>query len=169
MIYYSFTKYDNLRRNPPEEVIIVTNVDLLLDNWLQKKNTWLYICIASSIAFVIIFLVVLVLRKRISIAIALVKEGSRAVSSITSTVFFPIFPWIFQVAVIVFAIVVGLYLASVGETVNQIVRMDASCLCSGPAAGYKVGAESFLYLAHTLARLLEPLSERRNLRSKNLQ
>lgn len=64
----------------------------------------------------------------------------RAVSSTTSTVFFPIFPWIFQVCIIGFAVVVGLYLASVGQPVNHIVKMsdDPNCRCSGPAVDYKV-------------------------------
>lgn len=61
-------------------------------------------------------------------------------SSIWSTVLFPIFPWILQITVAVFAVVIGLYLASVGDPVNQIVRLqnDTSCLCTGPAAFYKV-------------------------------
>lgn len=66
----------------------------------------------------------------------------RAVSTITSTVFFPIFPWIFQIAVIGAAIVIGLYLASVGEAVNQVIRMnqDGNCRCSGPANAYHDGS-----------------------------
>lgn len=61
-------------------------------------------------------------------------------SSTYSTVFFPIFPWILQIAVIVFALAVGLSLASVGEPVNQVVGLstDTSCKCTGIAASYKV-------------------------------
>lgn len=40
------------------------------------------------------------------------------------------------------ALVIGLYLASVGEPVNQVVRMaeDRNCRCSGPANGYHDGS-----------------------------
>lgn len=55
--------------------------------------------------------------------------------------FFPILPWLLQLAVIGFAIIVGLYLASVGDQVNTVVGLteDTSCLCSGSAASYKNG------------------------------
>lgn len=76
----------------------------------------------------------------------------RAVSSIYSTVFFPIFPWIFQIMVCAFALVIGLYLASVGVPVNQVIRMsnDSSCLCTGPASNYRV---SYILLLLIMAEL----------------
>lgn len=53
------------------------------------------------------------------------------VSSTISTVFFPILPWIFQVVIIVFAVSVGLYLASIGEAQFRIIGLadEASCAC----------------------------------------
>lgn len=59
-------------------------------------------------------------------------------SSTLTTIFFPIFPWIFQILFIVFAVAVGLYLASVGTQVYAVVGLDTNCVCSGLAAGYKV-------------------------------
>lgn len=56
--------------------------------------------------------------------------------------FFPIFPWIFQIAVTAFAVIIGLYLASIGNPVNQVLRMteDGHCICTGNASHYKVNA-----------------------------
>lgn len=158
--YYCFKQYSYLRNRPPTDKNINTNIKLLLDSWTQEPKFWLYLGIATAVILVIIFLVVLVLRKRIVIAIALVKEGSkyvnskyhykiftnnnhllyRAVSSIYSTVFFPIIPWILQITVAVFAIAVGLYLASIGTPVNQVLRMseDSNCHCTGSASHYTV-------------------------------
>lgn len=61
-------------------------------------------------------------------------------SSIYSTVFFPIIPWILQITVAVYAIAVGLYLASIGTPVNQVLRMseDSNCHCTGSASHYTV-------------------------------
>lgn len=89
--------------------------------------------IALSITLVIIVLTIIILRKRIIIAVALVKEGSKAVSSITSTVFFPIIPWLIQVMVIGFAVLCGLYLASIGTEVYKVNGMNTttSCVCTG--------------------------------------
>lgn len=68
-----------LRDRPPTDVNVNTNLSLLFDTWLQKPNTWLALGIIAAILLLIILLVVLVLRKRIVIAIALVKEGSKYV------------------------------------------------------------------------------------------
>lgn len=75
--YYCFKKYMYLRDRGAVDVNINTNLSLLIDTWLQKPNTWLYTGIILAVILVIILLVVLVLRKRIKIAIALVKEGSK--------------------------------------------------------------------------------------------
>lgn len=58
---------------------------------------------------------------------------SRCVSSNLITVLFPIFPWIFQAAVILLSIVMFLYLASVGEPKYKISGMKTAetCKCGG--------------------------------------
>lgn len=44
---------------------------------LQKKSTWLVFTIISITAFVILLLIIIFLRKRIRLSIALIVEGSR--------------------------------------------------------------------------------------------
>lgn len=75
--YYSFKEYVYLRDRAPTDVNVNTNLSLLFDTWLQKPTTWLVFGIIAAVLLLIILLVVLVLRKRIVIAIALVKEGSK--------------------------------------------------------------------------------------------
>lgn len=72
-------KYIELKRTNNPETIIATNLSKLADSWLGKANTWLVLSIISGVSLIIILLVILVLRKRIVIAIALVKEGSKYV------------------------------------------------------------------------------------------
>lgn len=55
------------------------NIASLVNEYLAKKETWLVLSIVSGIVFLIIALIVIFLRKRIVIAIALVKEGSKYV------------------------------------------------------------------------------------------
>lgn len=55
------------------------NLASLANEYLAKKETWLVLSIVSGIVFLIIALIVIFLRKRIVIAIALVKEGSKYV------------------------------------------------------------------------------------------
>lgn len=115
---------------------------------MKDERFWLYLSISLAIFAVILLLVLIVLRKRISIAVALIKEGSKAVSSVKSTVFFPILSWILYIGLIAFVAAVGLYLGSIGVSsfrmahnlnANAIVGNSSECICEGPAANYQLG------------------------------
>ncbi|XP_030745823.1 CTL-like protein 2 isoform X1 [Sitophilus oryzae] len=94
-----------------------------------KRDIFLGLLIITSVVLGIILLVLIFLRKRITLAIALVKEGSKAVSSVTSVLFFPIVPWVLQVGVVAYAICAGVYLATVGEPLY--LYKDISDACNG--------------------------------------
>lgn len=55
---------------------------------------------------------------------------SRAVASVTSSLFFPVIPWLLQVGIIVYAIAVALYLSTTGEPIYKVKNLDG-CSCSG--------------------------------------
>lgn len=138
-VYYSYEQYQYISQHPVESHVNVSpNLSSLINSWFKSDRTWLWILIILSIILVVLLLVILVLRKRIVIAIALVKEGSKAVSAIFSTVFFPIIPWALHILVIVFSVVVGLYLASIGEPVHRVYGLNtsSSCVCDN---GYRDG------------------------------
>lgn len=116
--------------------------------YFKDERFWLYLSIFLAIFDVILLLVLIVLRKRISIAVALIKEGSKAVSSVKSTVFFPILSWIMYIGLVAFVAAVGLYLGSIGTSqfrmahnlnANLVVGNFSQCICEGPAADYKIG------------------------------
>lgn len=75
--YYCFKEFQRLKNRPVTDTIVASNLLLWIKAQLEKPNTWLYFAIALSVLFVVLFLVILVLRKRIAIAAALVKEGSK--------------------------------------------------------------------------------------------
>lgn len=128
-IYFCYMRYVDLQINPVERAPAGTNLGAFFERYLIQHETWMYFLVALSIITAIMVLVLVALRKRIVIAIALIKEGSKAVSAITSTYFFPIFPWLCQVAVIATAIIVGLHLASVGEQVYKVSGMNTTQNC----------------------------------------
>lgn len=83
--YYSFKQFFYLQKHPPDETTIVTNASKLFEKWGKEKNVWLTGGIITAVILVVILLIVLVLRKRIVIAIALVKEGSKYVFGMHSS------------------------------------------------------------------------------------
>ncbi|XP_055533515.1 choline transporter-like 2 isoform X1 [Wyeomyia smithii] len=138
-VYYSYDQYQYISKHPVENHVNVSpNLSSLIQSWFKSDQTWLWILIILAIILVVLLLVILVLRKRIVIAIALVKEGSKAVSAIFSTVFFPVIPWALHILVIVFAVTVGLYLASIGDPLHRVYGLNTSvsCVCEN---GYKDG------------------------------
>ncbi|XP_068155971.1 choline transporter-like 2 isoform X1 [Drosophila tropicalis] len=146
-IYYTIRQYTHWKKTPtvPNHGL---NLQSTVTNVLQDQSTWLYLSIFLGACFIIILLLVVVLRKRIRIAIALTKEGSKAVSTVISTVFFPIFSWILYIVAITFAIGVGLYLGSIGQSSYRMVqRLTANgeptneqCRCEGLAINYTIGS-----------------------------
>ncbi|CAG9762843.1 unnamed protein product [Ceutorhynchus assimilis] len=92
-----------------------------------KRDLFLGIFIIVVAFLAIILLILIFLRKRIVLAIALIKEGSKAVGSVTSVLFFPIVPWLMQIAVVAYAICVGVFLATTGEPLYQYRQINPEC------------------------------------------
>lgn len=85
-----------------------------------RRYLWLALLVICSVSLLVILLMVIFLRKRISLAVTLIEEGSKAVTSVTSVLFFPIIPWILQLTVITFALSVGLMLTTTGTPIFQV-------------------------------------------------
>ncbi|CAD6185560.1 unnamed protein product [Caenorhabditis auriculariae] len=65
--------------------------------YFEMPTTWLVVAIASSSVLVLLLIVLLFIRKRISIAVALIEESSKAVGSMMSTLVFPLFPFLLHI------------------------------------------------------------------------
>ncbi|XP_063909767.1 choline transporter-like 2 isoform X2 [Zophobas morio] len=135
-VYFTAAKYIELKDQTDSTTTQNDNQNVF-ESYATKKDTWLVLLIIASIVLAIVLLILIFLRKRIILAIALVKEGSKAVSSVTSVLFFPIFPWILQIGVTAFAICVALYLATTGKPLYQIRGMTDDC--STTCTDYKNG------------------------------
>ncbi|XP_046979575.1 choline transporter-like protein 4 isoform X1 [Schistocerca americana] len=118
-VYACYAKYDELRTKAPEESSSAV---------LANKDTWLVLLILSSIMLVIVLLVLLFLRKRINIAVGLIREASRAVACLKSTLAFPVLSWVLQCIVIAWAIIVTFYLLSCADTTYRFTKSsEISC------------------------------------------
>jgi choline transporter-like protein 2/4/5 len=85
--YASYVKYDELSRavegsdgetsRPHYKNVILNRAQEELDHLLHMKVTWLVFLVISAVLLGIILLVLIYLRSRIRIAIALIKEASK--------------------------------------------------------------------------------------------
>ncbi|XP_065646897.1 choline transporter-like protein 4 isoform X2 [Hydra vulgaris] len=108
--YYSFMEYKRLAANDTSSITFVFTTNLT--SYKNMKSTWLVIGCICAFVLLVLILLLLALRKRISIAVQLIKEGSRSLTAMTSTLFFPIVPWFLQLILFAWFVVVLIYLST---------------------------------------------------------
>ncbi|VDL70313.1 unnamed protein product [Nippostrongylus brasiliensis] len=102
--------------------------------YFEMPTTWLIVAIIVSVALVIVVLILLFVRKRITIAVALIEESSRAVGHMMSTLLFPIFPFVLHLIVIALWGTIAIWLASSGtETCQRNDGRNTTCDCATSA------------------------------------
>ncbi|KAM7363587.1 choline transporter-like 2 [Cochliomyia hominivorax] len=137
---YSFEQYRYWKSEPHVKNHAI-NLKAHFQNVFQDSNTWLYTTIVQGGILTIVVLIVFVIRKRIKIAVAIIKEASKAIMQIKSSIFFPIFPGILYIIVTIISLIIMLHLNSIGEFSFIMIRRNASstsissteqCICNGP-------------------------------------
>nr|XP_057904688.1 choline transporter-like protein 2 isoform X2 [Doryrhamphus excisus] len=88
--------------------------------YLQLRQTWLVFMIILAIVEVIIILLLIFLRKRILIAIALIKEASKAIGHVMCSLFYPLFTFLLLAVVIAYWAVTAVFLSTSNEPVYKV-------------------------------------------------
>ncbi|XP_028030025.1 CTL-like protein 2 isoform X3 [Bombyx mandarina] len=129
--YLCYGNYVYYRDNPIQ-LHQTTNLKGYAQSIFSKASTWMVILIVTAFLSFILLVMVVFLRNRIRIAIALIREGSRALSAVKSTVLLPIFPWIFQCAVIAYWLFLFMSLLSIGTPIFKTANLksDTNCKCA---------------------------------------
>ncbi|XP_022170029.1 CTL-like protein 2 [Myzus persicae] len=99
---------------------------------LNKKSTWLVFTVVSTVALVVLLLIIVFLRKRIRLSIALIVEGSRAILEIKTSLAFPVFQWLLYLVVLIWFFIVAIYLSSMKLYVFKVKGLanDHDCFCN---------------------------------------
>uniref|UniRef100_A0AAX7V5D4 Choline transporter-like protein n=1 Tax=Astatotilapia calliptera TaxID=8154 RepID=A0AAX7V5D4_ASTCA len=92
--------------------------------YLQIRQTWLAFIIILAIVEVIIILLLIFLWKRILIAIALIKEASRAIGHMLCSLFYPLFTFLLLAVVIAYWGVTAVYPFKLLFVVVLLFRVD---------------------------------------------
>ncbi|XP_054615081.1 choline transporter-like protein 2 isoform X2 [Dunckerocampus dactyliophorus] len=93
--------------------------------YFQIRQTWLAFMIILAIVEVIIILLLIFLRKRILIAIALIKEASKAIGYVMCSLFYPLFTFLLLAVVIAYWAVTAVFLSTSNEPVYKVVNKTA--------------------------------------------
>ncbi|XP_032418483.1 choline transporter-like protein 2 isoform X1 [Xiphophorus hellerii] len=120
-IFHCYMEYAALKGEPGADVTI-RDLGLQTDFsvYLQIQQTWLAFMIILAIVEFIIILLLIFLRKRILIAIALIKEASRAVGHIMSAMFYPLLTFALLAVVIAYWAVTAVFLSTSNEQIYKV-------------------------------------------------
>uniref|UniRef100_A0A8C4S3D1 Choline transporter-like protein n=1 Tax=Erpetoichthys calabaricus TaxID=27687 RepID=A0A8C4S3D1_ERPCA len=128
-IWHCYWEFSTLRGRPGADVTI-SDIGFQTDFrvYLQLSQTWLIFMIFLCITEAVIILMLIFLRNRVRIAIALLKEGSRAIGEIMSTLFYPIITFLLIAVCISYWAVTAVFLASSGESVYKVMPAQPKCI-----------------------------------------
>uniref|UniRef100_A0A182NLI3 Choline transporter-like protein n=1 Tax=Anopheles dirus TaxID=7168 RepID=A0A182NLI3_9DIPT len=89
------------------------------DSARMRMNNWLYYAIAATVATLIVYLVILVMRKRIKLVVQLFKEAGKAIGSMPFLLAEPILTFVTIAAIIVLYIYFTVWIESSGMLVVE--------------------------------------------------
>ncbi|KAG3280333.1 solute carrier family 44 member 2, transcript variant X4 [Ictidomys tridecemlineatus] len=130
-IFHCYMEYARLRGEAGSDVSLVDlgfQTDLRV--YLHLRQTWMAFMIILSILEVVIILLLIFLRKRILIAIALIKEASRAVGYVMCSLLYPLVTFFLLCLCIAYWASTAVFLSTSNEAVYKILD-DATCSLAG--------------------------------------
>ncbi|XP_065809797.1 choline transporter-like protein 2 isoform X2 [Labrus bergylta] len=120
-IFHCYMEFASLKGEPGADVTIRDlGVQTDFSVYLQIRQTWLAFMIILAIVEVIIILLLIFLRKRILIAIALIKEASRAIGYVMSSLFYPLLTFVLLAVVIAYWAITAVFLSTSNEQVYKV-------------------------------------------------
>ncbi|XP_039533692.1 choline transporter-like protein 5-A isoform X3 [Pimephales promelas] len=127
-IWHCYWEFTVLRKTPGADVTI-SDIGFQTDLhvYLQLSQTWLIFMVTLGLTEVSIVFILIFLRKRVRIAIALLREGSRAISYIMSALFYPIITFVLLAVCIAYWAMTALFLASSGDAVYKVTSVHPNC------------------------------------------
>ncbi|XP_067238759.1 choline transporter-like protein 2 isoform X2 [Chanodichthys erythropterus] len=114
-------KYVNLKDSPGSNITLQQlGFQPDFSVYLHIRQTWLAFIIILAIVELIIILLLIFLRNRIRIAVELIKEASRAIGYVMSSLFYPIFTFFLLTIVIAYWGVTAVFLSTSSEPVYKV-------------------------------------------------
>ncbi|CAH8453618.1 unnamed protein product [Schistosoma rodhaini] len=126
---FCFYRWSVLRKTPEGSNDLEFSLNIV--SYFRSASTWLALGIIFAILLVIILLILIFLRKRIRVAIAILNETSKAVSAMTSVLFWPILPFILELIVISQVLFVAISLRTIADPIGTKITNDDLAVTPG--------------------------------------
>ncbi|NXO25761.1 CTL2 protein, partial [Cisticola juncidis] len=138
-IFHCYMEYAKLKGEAGSDVSLADlgfQTDLRV--YLHLRQTWLAFLIILCVLELVIVLLLIFLRKRILIAIALIKEASRAVGHVMSSLLFPLCTFFLLCLCIAYWASTAVFLSTSNEAVYKVFN-ESAC----PFSGHTCRPETF--------------------------
>ncbi|KFP14990.1 Choline transporter-like 2, partial [Egretta garzetta] len=125
-IFHCYMEYAKLKGEAGSDISLKDlgfHTDLRV--YLHLRQTWLAFMIILCIVEVVIILLLIFLRKRILIAIALIKEASRAVGHVMTSLLFPLCTFFLLCLCIAYWASTAVFLSTSNEAVYKVFNESA--------------------------------------------
>ncbi|NWQ72516.1 CTL2 protein, partial [Neopipo cinnamomea] len=138
-IFHCYMEYAKLKGEAGSDVSLADlgfQTDLRV--YLHLRQTWLAFLIILCVLELVIVLLLVFLRKRILIAVALIKEASRAVGHVMSSLLFPLCTFFLLCLCIAYWASTAVFLSTSNEAVYKVFN-ESAC----PFSGHTCRPETF--------------------------
>uniref|UniRef100_A0A672TAX2 Choline transporter-like protein n=1 Tax=Sinocyclocheilus grahami TaxID=75366 RepID=A0A672TAX2_SINGR len=149
-IFHCYMQYASLKGQAGSDVTI-KDLGLQTDFsvYLQIQQTWLAFMIILCIVEAVIILLLIFLRKRLLIAIALIKEASKAIGHVMSSLFYPLLTFALLFLVIAYWAITAVFLSTSSEPVYKVFN-TTECMYSRDTCKPEVSCLFAFYGGETL-------------------
>lgn len=114
-------------------------------SYIHNETLWLVISIVLFIILMILFIILHSLRERVRLSIALIRQASKAVNGVKSTLLFPIIPRAIGIGALIYGILISLLIISASHRTYQYN--------SGPMKGQTCNPRAFKTLTNSGAAI----------------
>nr|XP_045753355.1 choline transporter-like protein 5 isoform X3 [Mirounga angustirostris] len=127
-IWHCYQEHSNLQGRPNSHLTIYDiGFQTDISMYFQLKQTWFAFMIILCLLEAFIILMLIFLRERIRISIALLKEGSKAIGYLPTTLIYPVLTFIFLSICIAYWAVTAIYLATSGVPIYKVISPERTC------------------------------------------
>lgn len=121
---FSFYEFYQLYQEKDQKIVTEFKFVADTDYYRSLPITWLILGIVGVILLIVSLLVLIAAAKRLRLALAILKEASKAVGYNLFSLFWPFIPFVLEIGIFVYWGVVAVHLATSGKPIYRIASSE---------------------------------------------
>ena len=122
---FAFYQFHQLLQKTDNQIITDIELNTNINYYLNLPITWLIIGIVAAIVVIISFLGLLAILKRLRLALAILREASKAVGFNIFSLFWPFIPFVLEIAIFAYWAAIAVHLATSGKPIYRLASNES--------------------------------------------